>query len=320
MARDYARLAAHLSPERCSALLCDGFVVVDDWFGAAWADALRGELLELYESGLLSRNKTRFASPTGAALLVSKPHIFEADLHDAPLRALFGSSLREFGDWFSGSSCAFAASLAAALPALQLGAGDRSRTVKLQVNEGGGAFPWHYDNPGPPNARALTLLVYLNPDWQPGDGGELELCPFLGAPVSVPPLHDRAVLFLSDRLLHRVTPSSTRRLAVTTWFDGAAVNGKDDVGLCLPPSALADVHATASMLRRSAVQRSLSRAVYADEYELSLRECMQGAQGEADMLAAHYAHIQAVQRNAPLARLVAALRHLKPQMPNAGDE
>ena len=39
---------------------------------------------------------------------------------------------------------------------------------------------------------------------------------------------------------------------------------------------------------------------------------MAGTEGEAQMLEAHAAHLLAVAGNAPLARLVAALRELKP--------
>ena len=46
---------------------------------------------------------------------------------------------------------------------------------------------------------------------------------------------------------------------------------------------------------------------------------MAGAEGEAQMLAAHAAHLEAVSRNAPLARLVAALRELKPRHSEDGD-
>ena len=55
------------------------------------------------------------------------------------------------------------------------------------------------------------------------------------------------------------------------------------------------------------------------EYERGLRTCMAGAEGEAQMLAAHAAHLEAVSRNAPLARLVAALRQLKPRDDEGGD-
>jgi|APGre2960657423_1045063.scaffolds.fasta_scaffold61876_1 hypothetical protein len=317
MERDYARLAAHLTAERVKELLHTGFVVVDDWFGAAWADSLRSELLQLAGSGGLAPNRTSFATPAGPAVY-SKPHVFEADLHEPGLREHFSSSLREFGAWSDGSAAQFAAALGAAVPELALATGDRGRAVKLQLNEGDcGCFPWHYDNPGPPCRRALTLLVYLNPGWQPCDGGELLLAPFLAPPVSLPPLHDRAVLFLSDRVLHRTVPSHARRLTVTTWLDGALVNAPEDVGLSLPPSALADVPATAARLRASPTQRALSRAVYAEEYESSLRECMQGQPGQAEMLAAHALHLRSVHLNAPLAKLVDALRllrsHLEPR-------
>lgn len=57
----------------------------------------------------------------------------------------------------------------------------------------GGCFPLHYDNPGPPNKRALTCLLYLNPDWKEGDGGEVCLRPFLGKEKAIAPLLDRLV-------------------------------------------------------------------------------------------------------------------------------
>jgi hypothetical protein len=52
--------------------------------------------------------------------------------------------------------------------------------------------------------------------------------------------------------------------------------------------------------------------MYSEEYESSLRASMGGAEGHAQMLAAHEAHLRAVAANPPLARLVAALRELKP--------
>ena len=234
--RDYDRLASHLTAERCDELLRRGYTVIDAFHGAEWSAALRAELLALAADGALAPNRTLFGGgPDGRALVFSKPHIFEADLHSPALAARFGGALREFGGWFAGSRDRFAPAVAARLPQLQLRAGDGARTVKLQRNAGGGSFPLHYDNPGGPNARALTVLVYLNAAWAPGDGGELVLVPFLGAPVKLAPLMDRAVLFLSDRVLHGTVPSRTERLAVTTWIDGDAP--RED-GLRLPPSAL----------------------------------------------------------------------------------
>jgi len=111
-------------------------------------------------------------------------------------------------------------------PHLDLGDDPLDYTVKLQFNEGDRAcFPYHYDNPGRPNKfavitlsfhfivqrefafsvhrRKLTCLLYLNPGWQEGDGGELQLVPFLSTPVLVRPLMDRS-LGESGYVLHSV--------------------------------------------------------------------------------------------------------------------
>ena len=76
-------------------------------------------------------------------------------------------------------------------------------------------------------------------------------------------------------------------------------------------SATANRDAAARALRVTPSQRAVSRAVYPDEYELSLMECMAGAEGCSQMLASHEAHVRAVASNAPLARFVDALRETK---------
>ena len=90
-------------------------------------------------------------------------------------------------------------------PWLQL---DRLEQAKVQVNTGaGGAFPCHFDLPATPDARrVLTVLLYLNPDWAQGDGGEVEIFPFPFADSCVPPLDRRLVAFSSCTTLHRVRP------------------------------------------------------------------------------------------------------------------
>ena len=80
------------------------------------------------------------------------------------------------------------------------------------------------------------------------------LSPFLAPEVALPPLFDRAVLFLSDRVLHRTERAAVQRLAVTTWYDGDAVNAPHDVGLRLPPSAM--------QVRSSAVLCHLKRCLH----------------------------------------------------------
>lgn len=87
------------------------------------------------------------------------------------------------------------------LPGLRLD----SQSIKAQRNTGG-CFPVHTDSDVGVDGRAVTALVYLNPEWAPRDGGQLRLYPWPMPPVDVAPLNDRMVLFASKTLLHRCAP------------------------------------------------------------------------------------------------------------------
>ncbi|CAK0853597.1 unnamed protein product [Prorocentrum cordatum] len=254
----------------------------------------------------MPEHKFRF----GTALFV-KPSIFEADLFDEAAQR----ELPELAELLLGE--ALAGPLAERLPELRLAAGPGARSVKLQHNAGaGGCFPLHYDNAGPPSRRALTCVVYMNPGWRPGDGGELELRPFLRPAVLVPPLMGRAALFRSDRVLHRVRPSSAERLCFTVWVDGEAVNGSGDCGLTA--RHLAAEPGALEAFARSPVQRAVSRAVYAEEYEASLRECMERRPGELEeMLQEHRRHVAQQRAHAQLGPFLGRLGALRAQLEGA---
>ena len=179
-------------------------------------------------------------------------------------------------------------------------------TLKLQYNSGdGGCFPYHYDNPAPPNKRILTVLVYLNPDWEQGDGGEVMLLPFLGKPEIIPPKFNRTVIFRSDTVLHRVLPSHKPRCCFTLWLDGANPNTDDKV-------YLREKHLTPSFiptLLTSPLQRTLSRAVYEEEYEKSLRECFGASDRDVKYaVALHRAHLKQTLANPKLSAFVHQLK------------
>ena len=321
---------------------------------ASWASALRDEIRWLSSVGLVRPNRTHFANHEGERYLFSKPHVFEADMHDANVRGRVPALARFFEAAASALPDAFAEAAARAAramgartetgdagsspsggeaaraaspppfpfpPLARLARGDGARAVKLQHNRGhGGCFPSHYDNPGGSNRRLLTCILYLNPGWTKGDGGELTLTPFLARSVRVRPRLDRLAVFYSDRVLHRVEPSRAERFCLTVWLDGVrgATNAPEDVALRL--SSAADPDAVAETLRVSPAQRSLSRAVYAEEYRDSLARCMAGAEGCAEMLASHEAAVQAAMRNRPLAALVEALRERKAFAEMGGEE
>ena len=184
--------------------------------------------------------------------------------------------------------------------------------MKLQYNAGGGGcFPWHYDNPSRPNKRRLTVLVYLNPDWVDGDGGELQLLPFLGKKVTISPSMDRTVVFQSDRILHRVLPAAKTRMCFTLWLDSSVINTDDQVFLKAKHLDMSAV----SLLKTSPLQRSLSRAVYQEEYEESLRQCFDedadGGRACRLALAMHNAHLSTLLKNEQVRTFVGLLQAIK---------
>jgi len=150
----------------------------------------------------------------------------------------------------------------------------------------------HYDNPGPPNNRQISCIVYLNPDWETGHGGEITLLPFMGKEVKIAPLFNRAVHFQSNLILHRAERNLSERFCLTIWIDGVNTNTTEKSQLRLAPSAMNDVDALIRMLQKSPTQRSLSRAVYHELYLTSLQECMQQAEGAQEMILSHLSHLK----------------------------
>jgi SM-20-related protein len=68
--------------------------------------------------------------------------------------------------------------------------------------------------------RVLSLVVYLNPQWQANDGGELVLYvgPDKQDTLTVAPTWGTVVLFLSEEFPHEVLPTRHDRYSVTGWF------------------------------------------------------------------------------------------------------
>jgi hypoxia-inducible factor (prolyl hydroxylase) len=109
----------------------------------------------------------------------------------------------------------------------------------------GGAYVKHWDNDGKAvhtKPRRLTVLLYLNPEWKAGDGGELAVYGADDADrriATVAPRQNRILMFFSDkRVPHEVLASNTMRYACTLWFcvketDGeaqAAADAAEDKG------------------------------------------------------------------------------------------
>lgn len=86
----------------------------------------------------------------------------------------------------------------------------------------GGFYKKHIDSFSKDNSRMVSLVLYLNENWQANHGGELRI--YNNNPASLNPHQDvnpiggTLVCFLSQDFEHEVLISHTGRLSLTGWF------------------------------------------------------------------------------------------------------
>ncbi|MCB5362560.1 2OG-Fe(II) oxygenase [Pusillimonas sp. CC-YST705] len=178
----------------------------DDILPAALAQGLRQEAQRRWESGLF---RTATVGPTlakrqdtdirGDSICWLQAHDVQADItafHDWAVRTQ-GLLNREFFIGLRWLECHFA-----------------------RYGSGAG-YTRHVDQHVASSARKISLVLYLNPDWQQGDGGEL--CIYHPESpdteqVRIAPRMGRLMLFRSDLIPHAVLPCSSARWSLTGWF------------------------------------------------------------------------------------------------------
>jgi SM-20-related protein len=86
----------------------------------------------------------------------------------------------------------------------------------------GAFYKAHLDRHAGTNDRIVTIILYLNPDWQPGDGGELKLWTTpegkAGAFILIEPRMGTLVCFMAGDFWHEVLPATKTRMSITGWF------------------------------------------------------------------------------------------------------
>lgn len=66
--------------------------------------------------------------------------------------------------------------------------------------------------------RLISVIIYLNQGWRPGDGGELKIFTSSNQEVLVEPIAGRCVMFKSDTVPHEVLLTQVSRYSLTGWL------------------------------------------------------------------------------------------------------
>lgn len=82
----------------------------------------------------------------------------------------------------------------------------------------GAFYQTHLDRFRDDDSRCITAVLYLNPDWQPNNGGELRMHLPDGKTLDIPPLDGHLLMFLSGEFPHEVMITQAERLSLTGWF------------------------------------------------------------------------------------------------------
>ncbi|PFH04603.1 SM-20-related protein [Collimonas sp. PA-H2] len=82
----------------------------------------------------------------------------------------------------------------------------------------GASYQPHLDRFRDDDSRTVSVVIYLNQDWLPEQGGALRLHPAGQPSADITPLGSRLVLFLSADMLHEVLPATRDRISLAGWF------------------------------------------------------------------------------------------------------
>jgi SM-20-related protein len=83
----------------------------------------------------------------------------------------------------------------------------------------GAAYGVHVDRHVDSNARVVSAVIYLNPDWPADAGGELVIYDDENAPkLTLAPDGGTLVLFMSDDTPHEAKAATRDRWSIAGWF------------------------------------------------------------------------------------------------------
>ncbi|MGP5214473.1 2OG-Fe(II) oxygenase [Psychrobacter immobilis] len=190
-------------------------------FDISWQDKLTDTQLDIFvEDGWIIIDEV-FETKALLALQAESGFI---DYRDAELTAgirvsdIRGDRIRWITEnFFAGFYYLQSINALAALFNRSLFAGIRHSEAHYACYPVGFGYQWHSDNPAGRDERVISAVFYLNDEWEPTDGGALEIIDKHGVHHNVMPVANRLVIFDSD-LQHQVQIAHRQRYSIATWM------------------------------------------------------------------------------------------------------
>jgi SM-20-related protein len=82
----------------------------------------------------------------------------------------------------------------------------------------GAGYSRHLDQPRGRTQRTLSMVLYLNEDWQPEAGGALRMFDGAASYRDIDPIGGRLVCFMTADREHQVLPAHRERVSISGWF------------------------------------------------------------------------------------------------------
>ena len=203
-------------------------------FDISWQDKLTDTQLDIFvEDGWIIIDEV-FETKALLALQAESGFI---DYRDAELTAgirvsdIRGDRIRWITEnFFAGFYYLQSINALASLFNRSLFAGIRHSEAHYACYPVGFGYQWHSDNPAGRDERVISAVFYLNDEWEPTDGGALEIIDKHGVHHNVMPVANRLVIFDSD-LQHQVQIAHRQRYSIATWMrrDGLVPFVEDNI-------------------------------------------------------------------------------------------
>lgn len=182
-----------------------GWAVSDTAVPASWQDTLLAQARQLWETGQFSdgeigrsQRDARQPAVRGDSICWVPPG---SDLAEHPFFAWMAQFRQVLNDRYA--------------------MGLRSQEFHFARYGEGTGYKKHIDQHRGSDHRKVSIVLYLNPDWNPAHGGELSLYdPYdLDTEIQrVVPLGARLVVFVSGVIPHEVRPCTQPRWSLTGWL------------------------------------------------------------------------------------------------------